>query len=161
MAINEAAVQKKKNVLDLFVEGAKRGFDIGVYSLMPNVVMAFVIIRILDVTGLLKLIGTVFAPVMALWGLPGEAAMVIIASLMSMGGAIGVAMSLYTAGSLTALHITLLIPAIYLMGNPVQNVGRCLGIANVNTKHYAAILGICFINAMLSIWVMHLVMLFF
>lgn len=161
MAINEAAAQKKKNVLDLFVEGAKRGFDIGVYSLMPNVVMAFVIIRILDVTGLLKLIGTVFAPVMAFWGLPGEAAMVIIASLMSMGGAIGVAMSLYTAGSLTALHITLLIPAIYLMGNPVQNVGRCLGIANVNTKHYAAILGICFINAMLSIWVMHLVMLFF
>ena len=161
MAINEAAVQKKKNVLDLFVEGAKRGFDIGVYSLMPNVVMAFVIIRVLDVTGLLKLIGTVFAPVMALWGLPGEAAMVIIASLMSMGGAVGVAMSLYNAGSLTALHITMLVPAIYLMGNPVQNVGRCLGIANVNTKHYAAILGICFINAMLSIWVMSLILLFF
>ena len=127
---------------------------------MPNVVMAFVIIRILDVTGLLKLIGNVFAPVMALWGLPGEAAMVIIASIMSMGGAVGMAVSLYNADSLTAAQVTMLIPAIYLMGNPVQNVGRCLGIAGVNSKHYFAIIGICVVNALLSIWAMRFILLF-
>ena len=139
MATSDDVVVQKKNILDLFIEGAQRGFTIGTTSLLPNVVMAFVIIRVLDVTGLLKLIGVVFAPIMALWGLPGEAATVIITSLMSMGGAIGVAVGLYTAGNLDATQVTMLVPAIYLMGNPVQNIGRCLGIANVNTKHYAAI----------------------
>ena len=93
---------------------------IGTTSLLPNVMMAFVIIRILDVTGLLQLIGVVFQPVMGLWGLPGEAATVLITALMSMGGGVGVAMSLYTAGSLDAMQVTVLLPAIYLMGNPVQ-----------------------------------------
>jgi spore maturation protein SpmB len=109
----------------------------------------------------LQLIGIAFSPIMALWALPGQAAMVIITSLLSMGGAIGIAVSLYTAGSLNAMQVTMLIPAIYLMGNPVQNVGRCLGIAGVNAKHYPVIIGICIINALASIWVMHFILLFF
>ncbi len=157
--VNEAT-KVNKNVLDLFVEGARKGFTIGTTSLLPNVVMAFVIIRILDVTGLLHLIGVVFQPIMGLWGLPGEAATVLISALMSMGGGIGVAVSLYTEGNLDATQITVLVPAIYLMGNPVQNVGRCLGISGVNTKHYPAIIVICVINALLSIWAMRLIMLF-
>ena len=150
----------KKNILDLFIEGARRGFTIGTTSLLPNVIMAFVIIRVLDVTGLLKTIGIVFSPVMALWGLPGEAATVLITAIMSMGGGIGVAASLYSASILDSAQLTTLIPAIYLIGNPVQNIGRCLGISNVNTKHYAAIIAICFINALLSIWVMRFILLF-
>ena len=151
---------ERKNILDLFVEGARKGFTIGTTSLLPNVIMAFVIIRILDVTGLLHLIGTVFEPIMGLWGLPGEAATVIIGAVMSMGGGIGIAMSLFTDGTLDATQVTIMVPAIYLMGNPVQNVGRCLGIAGVNSKHYPAIILICVINALLSIWVMRLLTLF-
>ncbi|WP_018704050.1 YjiG family protein [Anaeromusa acidaminophila] len=160
MSANEQSPQIKPNILDLFVEGARRGFTIGTTSLLPNVVMAFVIIRILDVTGLLKIIGISFAPIMALWGLPGEAATVIITSIMSMGGGIGVAASLYNNGILDPVQVTILVPGIYLMGNPVQNVGRCLGISAVNTRHYAAIIGICIINALLSIWAMRLIVLF-
>lgn len=160
MANNEVVQAKKKNILDLFVEGARSGFTIGTTSLLPNVIMAFVIIRVLEVTGLLKIIGIVCAPVMALWGLPGEAATVLVTAIMSMGGGIGVAVSLYSNGTLDAVQVTMLVPAIYLMGNPVQNVGRCLGISGVNTKHYAMIIGICVINALLSIWVMRLLLLF-
>jgi spore maturation protein SpmB len=161
MTTKAAETTPNKNILDLFIEGARHGFTIGTTSLLPNVVMAFVIIRILEVTGLLKLIGVVCAPIMALWGLPGEAATVIITSLMSMGGGIGVAVSLYTNAHLDAAQVTMLVPAIYLMGNPVQNIGRCLGISGANTKHYAAILSICVINALLSIWAMRFVLMFF
>ena len=160
MSNTNTEVKVNKNILDLFIEGARKGFTIGTTSLLPNVVMAFVVIRILDVTGLLHLIGVVFEPIMGFWGLPGEAATVLITALMSMGGGVGVAMSLYTAGTLDAMQITVIIPAIYLMGNPVQNVGRCLGIAEVNTKHYPAIILICVINALLSIWAMRLIMMF-
>ena len=46
----------------------------------------------------------------------------------------------------------------YLMGNPVRNVGRCLGTAEVNAKYYPHIvLTVCVINALLSIWVMQLI----
>lgn len=161
MASNETAEVKKQNILDLFVEGARRGFTIGTTNLLPNVIMAFVIIRVLEVTGLLQLIGVAFSPIMALWGLPGEAATVIITSIMSMGGGVGVAASLFISHHLDAAQLTSLIPGIYLMGNPVQNVGRCLGISGVNAKHYAAIVAICVINVLVSIWFMRLIQIFF
>lgn len=48
---------------------------------------------------------------------------------MSMGGGVGVCASPVVAGTLSGHDATVLLPAIYLMGNPVQNVGRCLGTA--------------------------------
>jgi spore maturation protein SpmB len=146
----------RKNVMDLFVEGARRGFTIATTSLLPNVVMAFVIIQALKVTGLLDIVGKVFEPVMGLWGLPGEAAAVLLASVMSMGGGIGVCASLVVSGALNGHDATVLLPAIYLMGNPVQNTGRCLGTAGVNPKYYPHIITLCVINALLSLWVMQL-----
>lgn len=90
--------QVRKNVMDMFIDGARRGFTIATTNLLPNVVMAFVIIQALKITGLLDWVGHICEPVMALWGLPGEAATVLLAALMSMGGAVGVAASLATAG---------------------------------------------------------------
>ncbi len=161
--------QVRKNVMDMFIDGARRGFTIATTNLLPNVVMAFVIIQALKITGLLDWVGHICEPVMALWGLPGEAATVLLAALMSMGGAVGVAASLATAGALTGHDVTVLpgaltghdvtvlLPAMYLMGNPVQNVGRCLGTAEVNAKYYPHIITVCVINALLSIWVMQLI----
>ena len=149
--------QVRKNVMDMFIDGARRGFTIATTNLLPNVVMAFVIIQALKITGLLDWVGHICEPVMALWGLPGEAATVLLAALMSMGGAVGVAASLATAGALTGHDVTVLVPAMYLMGNPVQNVGRCLGTAEVNAKYYPHIITVCVINALLSIWVMQLI----
>lgn len=151
----------KKNVVDLFVDGARRGFNIAITNMMPNVIMAFIFIKALQVSGLLTLIGKVFGPVMALWGMPGEAATVLVAAFMSMGGGVGVAASLYTAGVLTPADVTALLPAIYIMGNPVQNVGRCLGTAEVDTKYYTGITLICIVNSLICIWVMKALLIFF
>lgn len=81
--------QSRKNIMDLFIDGARRGFTIATTSLLPNVVMAFVIIQALKVTGLLDIVGRVCEPIMALWGLPGAAATVLLASVMSMGAVWG------------------------------------------------------------------------
>lgn len=35
-----AEAKSKKNILDLFIEGARNGFTIGTTSLLPNVIMA-------------------------------------------------------------------------------------------------------------------------
>lgn len=89
---------KKPMVTDIFVEGAKKGWVIATTSTVPNVLMAFVIIKALQITGALDLMGTVFSPVMAVFGLPGEAAAVLIGAWMSMGGAVGVVITLFDQG---------------------------------------------------------------
>ena len=160
---NSTSTEAKQNtnVIALFVAGAYKGFNIAIKNMMPNVMLAFIIIHALKVTGLLDLIGVYAGPVMALWGLPGQAIAVILASLMSMGGSVGVAAGLLTAGILTPYDATILLPSMYLMGNPVQNVGRCLGTSGVNAAHYPVIIGICLFNALVSIWFMRLVMALF
>ena len=152
---------KKKNIIDLFIEGCRKGWNTGINNMLPNVIMAFVIIKALNVTGLLKLMGQVFAPVMALWGLPGEAVTVLVSSFMSMGGGVGAAAGLLSSGILSNQDITVLLPAIYLMGSLVQYLGRCLGTAEVQSKYYGIMIGIYILNALLAMWVMKLIVVMF
>ena len=62
----------KKNIIDYFIEGCRKGFNIGINNIIPNVMMAFIIIKILQVTNLLGYIGKIFGPIMGIFGLPGE-----------------------------------------------------------------------------------------
>ena len=147
----------KKNIIDLFIDGCRKGFTTGTTNMMPNVIMAFIIIKALNVTGLLKMMGVVFSPVMALWGLPGEAVTVLMSAFMSMGGGIGAAAGLLSSGAISAKDATVLMPAIYLMGSLVQYLGRCLGTAEVQSKYYGVMIGICILNALCAMWVMKLI----
>ena len=148
------ADEQKKTLPDIFVDGARKGWNIGVSSILPNVLMAYVLIQILRVSGLLDILGNVFNPVMAVFGLPGKAVMVLIGSWMSMGGGAGVAASLYAAKALDGTHVTILLPAIFLMGAQVQYMGRCLGTAGVATKYYPILFGISIFNAMVAMIIM-------
>ena len=150
-------VTPKKTVVDAFVEGARNGFGISANSMAPNVMFAFVLIQILNLTGLSDILGVIFQPVMGIFGLPGVAATVLIASFLSMGGGVGVAASLYSSGLINGTHISIMIPAIMLMGSLLQYMGRILGTANVDNKYYPQLFAICFINAILSMFVMRMI----
>ena len=106
----------KEMVTDVFVRGARQGWGIAIGSMLPNVLMAFVIIKALQITGLLKLIGIACGPVMAVFGLPGEAAPVLLAAWMSMGGGVGVAVALFGQGAIDGTHLANLTPAISHIG---------------------------------------------
>lgn len=149
-------VKEKKMVTDVFVEGARKGWNIGTGSIIPNVLMAFVIIQALKISGLLNLLGKVFAPIMALFGLPGEAATVLMGAWMSMGGGVGVAVSLFNNGILNGNHVAILTPAIFLMGAQIQYAGRLLGAAEVKGKYYGMLFGICILNAFISMLLMRI-----
>ena len=66
--------QEKPMLTDVFVSGVKRGWGIATGSMLPNVLMAFILIYVLKLTGILDLIGTVCGPVMKVFGLPGVGA---------------------------------------------------------------------------------------
>jgi spore maturation protein SpmB len=145
---------EKKTLADVFVAGARKGWNLGVANILPNVVMAFALIEILQVTGLLKIMGSVFGPVMAIFGLPGQAIAVLMGAWLSMGGGIGVAASLYAANILNGTHISILLPAIILMGAQIQYMGRLLGVAEVQTRFYPILFGICIMNACIAMIIM-------
>ncbi|MGL5798649.1 MAG: nucleoside recognition domain-containing protein, partial [Plesiomonas sp.] len=90
------STQTKPMITDIFVAGARKGWNIATTSTVPNILMAFVIIKVLKISGALELMATIFEPVMGLFGLPGEAAAVLLGGWMSMGGGVGVAVSLFT-----------------------------------------------------------------
>lgn len=151
-------VVKKPMVTDIFVEGAKKGWNIATSSTVPNVLMAFVIIKALQITGALELMGILFSPIMAIFGLPGEAAAVLIGAWMSMGGGVGVVISLFDQGILNGQHIAILAPAIYLMGSQIQYLGRILGPIGTEGRHIPIMIFISVLNAFAAMFVMNIVL---
>ncbi|WP_311336178.1 YjiG family protein [Cardiobacterium hominis] len=149
--------QEKPMLTDVFVSGVKRGWGIATGSMLPNVLMAFILIYVLKLTGILDLIGTVCGPVMKVFGLPGEALMVLLAAWLSMGGGAGVASSLFAAGSLSLHDIAVLAPAMYLMGSQVQYIGRLLGVVGTPGKYIPVMVLISIINALLALLVMQII----
>ncbi|MEC6816155.1 YjiG family protein [Photobacterium toruni] len=148
-------ITKKPMVTDIFVEGAKKGWVIATTSTVPNVLMAFVIIKALQITGALELMGTLFSPIMAVFGLPGEAAAVLIGAWMSMGGAVGVVITLFDQGILNGEHIAILAPAIYLMGSQVQYMGRIMGPIRTEGRYIPIMIAISVLNAFAAMFVMN------
>ena len=149
--------QERPMLTDVFVSGVKRGWGIATGSMLPNVLMAFILIYVLKLTGILDLLGRLFAPVMKIFGLPGEALMVLLAAWLSMGGGVGVASSLFAAGSLSLHDIAVLAPAMYLMGSQVQYIGRLLGVVGTPGKYIPVMVLISIINALLALLVMQII----
>lgn len=148
--------ESKPMITDVFVAGARKGWTIATTSTLPNVLMAFVVIKALTITGALDGLAFIFTPLMQLFGLPGEAAAVLIGGWMSMGGGIGVAVSLFDSGILTGEHLAILAPAIYLMGSQIQYAGRILGVIGTNAKLIPLMIAISVLNAFGAMLLMHI-----
>ncbi|MDY3116022.1 MAG: YjiG family protein [Sutterella sp.] len=149
----------KPMVTDIFVKGAVHGWQIATSSTIPNVLMAFVLIKVLNHSGLLTLIGKLCDPLMGVFGLPGEAATILLGAWMSMGGGVGVAVALFGNGLVDGTHLAIVTPAIFLMGSQLQYMGRCLGVIGIKGKDLPLIMCIPIITAFVSLFVMRLIVL--
>lgn len=144
------------NPFDIFVVGARKGFNIAINNLMPNVLMAYVIAEMLNLLGVMQII-KVCAPLMGLFGLPGEAITVLLTAWLSSSAGTGVAVSLLTKGTLDITAITILAPAIFLMGSQLQYMGRLLGVADVPKKYWPLLMGVSILNAVIAMLVMRVI----
>ena len=145
------------NPFDIFVVGARKGFNIAINNLMPNVLMAYVIAEMLNLLGVMQIIGKICAPLMGLFGLPGEAITVLLTAWLSSSAGTGVAVSLLTKGTLDITAITILAPAIFLMGSQLQYMGRLLGVADVPKKYWPLLIGVSILNAVIAMLVMRVI----
>lgn len=158
--INEA-LEPSGNIFDIFIRGARKGWNIGINNLIPNILMAYVIAYILNILGVMAFIGHWCGPVMGLLGLPGEALIVLLTVWLSCSAGVGVAASLFASGMLEPAHITILMPAFILMGSQLQYMGRLLGTADVPKKYWPLLMAISIVNAVIGMILMRCVMLFF
>ncbi|WP_072136752.1 YjiG family protein [Pantoea ananatis] len=152
---NQAKVSS--NPFDIFVIGARKGFNIAINNLMPNVLMAYVIAEMLNLLGVMQIIGHVCAPLMGLFGLPGEAITVLLTAWLSSSAGTGVAISLLSKGQLDIGQITILAPAIFLMGSQLQFMGRLLGVADVPKKYWPLLMAVSILNAVIAMLIMRVI----
>lgn len=145
------------NPFDIFVIGARKGFNIAINNLMPNVLMAYVIAEMLNLLGVMQVIGHIFAPLMGVFGLPGEAITVLLTAWLSSSAGTGVAVSLLSQGTLDMGQITILAPAIFLMGSQLQYMGRLLGVADVPKKYWPLLMGASIFNAVIAMLIMRVI----
>ncbi len=142
------------NPFDIFVIGARKGWQIAINNLLPNVLMAYVIAEILNLVGAMQFIGRVFGPMMGVFGLPGEAVTVLLTTWLSSSAGTGVAVSLISKGILNGTHASILIPALFLMGAQLQYMGRLLGVADVPKKYWPLLMVASILNACIAMLVM-------
>ena len=151
---NNAKPAASNNPFDIFVIGARKGFQVAINNLMPNIMMAYVIAEILNLLGAMQFIGKLFAPMMGIFGLPGEAVTVLLTTWLSSSAGTGVAVSLITKGVLNGTHASILIPALFLMGAQLQYMGRLLGVADTPKKYWPLLMLASIINACIAMIVM-------
>lgn len=139
-ANNNAAPAPSNNPFDIFIVGLKKGLNIGLYSLLPNVLMAFVLTYILQLWCVMDFLGHTCGGLMGVFGLPGEAITVLLATWLSCGAGVGVAASLVASNTLTGHDVTILAPAFILMASQIQYMGRLLGVADVPKKYWPVLM---------------------
>lgn len=146
-------VTDRKGVLELFIEGCRDGFSVVVQQIMPAMIFAFVLVYALNSTGLMDIIGRLTAPIMGLWGLPGEASVVLISAFFAKAAGAGTAAALYTSGVLTAQQATILYPAVILMGTLIGHYVRVVMVSGTLSKYHPLLIGICLVDAAISMWI--------
>jgi spore maturation protein SpmB len=128
--------ERKLGFIDVILAGARKGINIWFNALLPGVVLGYAAIEVLKVTGILNLVAKLFTPVMALFGLPGEAMMALLTSFMALSGGCAAAASLAADGVINAKQATIMLPMILIIGSQVQFIGRVLAVADVPSNKY-------------------------
>ena len=146
------AKEKKPSVVDTFLKGCARGFKVGIENITPAMILGYVLVYILQETGLMDLLGVVMSPVMNLFGLPGEAFAVLISAFFAK------AASMYQAGTLTLGQASMMLPACILMGTLIGHYARIVLVTGSNKKWHPLLIVICLLDAAISLVIMRVIL---
>ncbi|MBQ6583262.1 MAG: nucleoside recognition protein [Mogibacterium sp.] len=155
---NAVAAQKRPSVIDTFLKGCYRGFEVGMKNITPAMILGYTLVYILQETGLMTLLGTVLAPVMHIFGLPGEAFAALISAFFAKAAGCAAAASMYETGLLTLGQATMLLPACILMGTLIGHYARIVLVSGANKKWHGLLIAIPLLDAALSLYIMKIIL---
>ena len=147
--------KKTNNPFDIFIIGARKGLNITLNNLVPNILMAYAVAEVLRILGVMKMVGEIFGPLMFVFGLPGEAVTVVLTAWLSSSASVGLAANMAVNGILDARHVTILMPCFFLFGAQLQYMGRLLGVADVPKRYWPLLMSASLLNALCAMLVMN------
>ncbi len=126
--------EKKPGIIELFINGAKKGWNVAINTIMPAMVLGYALVQAFKVTGIMDLLAKIGGPIMSIFGLPGEAIAVLISAFFAKAAGAGTALNLYLRGTLTAAQATICIMPSMLMGTLVGHYARIVLVSGANKK---------------------------
>ena len=154
----EQTAENKKSFVEIFMEGAYKGWSMGIRSMLTALILAYALMYMLQASGAMGILEKIFSPVMGLFGLPGVAITALVACLMSKPGGVATAVALVTQGLMTGVQLTVIFPALVLMGGLVSQYVRVVVVSGTDRTKHALIVGTCILTAFLSIPLMNLLL---
>lgn len=153
-----AAEEKKVGIIESFMDGCKKGVQITLNNIAPAMVLGYVIVQFLTLTGLINSLASICGPVMGLFGLPGDAVAVFIAAIFAKASGAAAAANLYYQGILTGAQATLCIVPSMLMGTLIGHYARCVLVADVEGRRRGLLLLIPIIDTVIGLILMRLLL---
>lgn len=158
---NALTKEKLPNPMTSFINGAKKGTNLVIQVVIPNVVFSLTFMKLLTLSGVIDIIGVLFSPAMGIFGLPGAMAMPLILSFASFSGGLASTAALAAQGIVTGDQILMAVPFIFLVGSTVaMYTGRVLGVSGIALKDYKICYLAIVITAILSLFVMRIILTF-
>jgi len=151
--------QKDPDIITTFCNAAYNGMIVAVKNMLPALVMAYVFMLFLNITNLMSVIEFIFKPIMGLFGLPGAAAASLFMGYLTSSGALGIAASLYLAGTINASQVAIIVVGIFCLDSTVQYIGRVLGTSGIKSKYYPMLMLTNVFNAVVGMLIMRVILL--
>lgn len=159
--VNTAEVKApatKKNIIEVFMGGCKKGFYISMEQILPAMVLGYAIVQFLQLTGMVDILGKVFGPVMGIFGLPGEAVVVLVSAFFSKAAGAGTAANLVSEGIINNAQATILIIPCMLMGTLIGHYARIVLVADTHEKHRSFMLAIPVVDSVIGMLLMRVIL---
>ncbi|MGI6129549.1 MAG: nucleoside recognition domain-containing protein [bacterium] len=154
----QVEAKKKKGAIEVFMGGAKKGLYIGFEQILPAMILGYVIVEFLKLTGIIDILGVVFGPVMGIFGLPGESVVVLLSAFFAKAAGAATAANLFSDGIINAAQATILLMPSMLMGTLVGHYARIVLVSNANPNYRGLLLAVPIIDSIVGMFLMRLVL---
>ena len=148
----------KVGMIETFLSGAKKGWGIAINTIMPAMVLGYVLVQVFNVTGVMDVLGNICGPIMGVFGLPGEASTVLISAFFAKAAGAATAFNLYQTGVITAAQATICVMPSMLMGTLVGHYARIVLVTETNKKYTLLMFLIPLFDAALGMILMRLIL---
>ena len=156
-AVEQKQEEKKKaGLVQTFMDQGSLGFKLWIEKVCVATIFGYAMVEFLNITGLMKVISIVFSPILGIFGLPGEAALAILASYMTLPAGCAIAASLVQSGTMSAAQLTVMFPMMYAISSNLLYIGRVIGASGVDSKKYPVYIVIGILCALLGGFVVSL-----
>ena len=156
-ATQEPQQNKSNGFINIFLNGCQRGLKMWALNILPGTVLGFVIMQVLQVSGILNILSIIFTPLMKPLQLPGEAISAWITAFLSLPGGCAALITLNAQGLLTTRQITIMLPMLFCVAGQIPYIGRILTVFKVKEKKYPVVFCISIIVSILSGIIMNMI----